>query len=124
MEEKKPTDEEVVNALEERKQWLLEEQRRTGNSPEFQCLYITGTAVLEILDLINRQKAEIERLTEEIKTTNGMTAEQVIESEKLKTSIAEAVNSFVRLETLYKVKCKELEIANKKLEELNGGKVD
>ena len=62
----KLTDEEVVKALEERKQHLLKEQRRTGNSPDVQCLYITRIAVLEILDLINRQKAEIERLTEEL----------------------------------------------------------
>ena len=61
---------------------------------------------------------------DEIKQIKEMTAEQVIESEELKKSIADAVNSFVRLETLYKIKCKELEIANKKLEELKGGKVD
>lgn len=67
---------------------------------------------------------EVERLTEEIKSIKAMSAEQVVESEKLKKSIAEAVNSFVRLETLYKVKCKELEITNKKLEELKGGKID
>ena len=71
-----------------------------------------------------RQKAEIERLTEEIKSIKEMTAEQVVESEKLKQSCAEAVNSFVRLETLYKIKCQELEIANKKLEEVKGGKTD
>ena len=69
-------------------------------------------------------KAEIERLTEEIKSIKEITSEQVVESEKLKQSCAEAVNSFIRLETLYKVKCKELEIANKKLEELKGGKID
>lgn len=73
---------------------------------------------------MKKQKAEIERLTEDISRIKTMTAEQAVESEKLKNSIAEAVNSFVRLETLYKIKCKELEIANKKLEELNGGKVD
>lgn len=58
------------------------------------------------------------------KQIQEMTAEQAIESEKLKNSIAEAVNAFVRLETLYKIKCKELEIANEKLEGLKGGKAD
>lgn len=76
------------------------------------------------IGLIQEQKAEIERLTEEIKSIKELTAEQVAESEKLKQSCAEAVNSFIRLETLYKVKCQELEIANKKLEELKGGKTD
>lgn len=51
---------------------------------------------------------------EEIKRIKEMTNEQEVESEKLKNSIAEAVNSFVRLETLYKIKCKELEIAEEK----------
>ena len=74
--------------------------------------------------LIQDQKAEIERLTEEIKSIKKLTTEQVAESEKLKQSCAEAVNSFIRLETLYKVKCQELEIENKKLEDLKGGKID
>ena len=71
-----------------------------------------------------QQKAEIERLTEEIKSIKELTTEQVVESENLKQSCAEAVNSFIRLETLYKIKCKELELVNKKLEELKGGKID
>ena len=89
MEEKKPTDEEVVNALEERKQWLLEEQRRTGNSPEFQCLYITGIAVLEILDLIQRQKAEIERLTELQSRGSYRVAELGIENAEIQKQVDE-----------------------------------
>ena len=81
-------------------------------------------AMEQAVGVFNEQKAEIERLTEEIKSIKEMTAEQVVESEKLKQSCAEAVNSFVRLETLYKIKCQELEIANKKLEEVKGGKTD
>lgn len=42
------------------------------------------------LDLINRQKAEIERLHK---------------------SLEEAISCFNRMESLYKIKCKELEIA-------------
>lgn len=87
-----------------------------------------GLKYLEALGNEQRKSAEkdkeIERLTEAIKSIKEMSAEQVVESEKLKQSCAEAVNSFVRLETLYKVKCKELEIANKKLEELKGGKAN
>ena len=86
-------------------------------------MYYVGLIVGTFL-AVERHKAEIERLTEGIKSIKEMTAEQVDESEKLKQSCAEAVNSFIRLETLYKVKCQELEIANKKLEDLKGGKID
>lgn len=44
----------------------------------------------EALNLINRQKAEIERLQESGK---------------------EAISCFTRMESLYKIKCKELEVA-------------
>ena len=78
-------------------------------------------------EFTQKAKAEIERLTEvkeEVKQLKENLAVLKAESEKLKQSCAEAVNSFIRLETLYKVKCQELEIANKKLEELKGGKID
>lgn len=94
----KSTDEEVVNALEEQKQYLLEEQRRTGNSPEFQCLYITGIAVLEILDLIQRQKAEIERLTELQSRSSYRVAELGIENAELQKQVDERENEIDRLE--------------------------
>jgi hypothetical protein len=45
MEEKKLTDEEIVNELENQKQYLVEEQERTGNSPDTQLVCITGSEV-------------------------------------------------------------------------------
>jgi hypothetical protein len=118
MNEKKLTDEEIVKAY-------IHCVLRRGDCDN--CPYDEvgcGVDGNDLVEIINRQKAEIERLTEEIKSIKELTAEQVIESEKLKQSCAEAVNSFVRLETLYKIKCQELEIANKKLEDLKGGKID
>ena len=53
----------------------------------FACKKNVSTAAI---DLINRQKAEIERLTEAGK---------------------EAVSCFTRMESFYKIKCKEIEIA-------------
>jgi hypothetical protein len=60
MEEKNLTDEAVVKALCEQKQFLLEEQERTGNAPDTQLVYVTGEAVFEILDLIHRLQSENE----------------------------------------------------------------
>lgn len=70
--EKKLTDEEIVKALEDEKEFLLREEKRTGNAPDTQLLYIRGEVVLKILDIIHRlqdengkQKAEIEELKED-----------------------------------------------------------
>ena len=127
MEEKKLTDEEIIKAFEH-----CAYKARDCGCTDCSYSYFVKDDIrcnmkqmrIDTLDLIKRLQAEIERLTEEIKSIKEMTAEQVVESEKLKQSCAEAVNSFVRLETLYKIKCKELEIANKKLEEVKGGKTD
>ena len=129
MEEKKLTDEEIIKAIEK---CFAFPMKCEDGCPYFnkhgRNFCVEENAFYKDLKRIvtehAEQKAEIERLTEEIKSIKEMTAEQVIESEKLKQSCAEAVNSFVRLETLYKVKCKELELANKKLEEVKGGKTD
>lgn len=64
MEEKKLTDEEIVKAFEDEKQFLLEEQERTGNTPDTQLIYVRGEAVFEILDLIHRLQAENDRLND------------------------------------------------------------
>ena len=66
----------------------------SGNCKKCPCREICnendGTLTKLTLDLINRQKAEIERLQESGK---------------------EAVSCFTRMESLYKIKCKELEVA-------------
>lgn len=49
------------------------------------------------LDLINRQKAEIDRLQKTVVDLN--------------TNLSESINCFTRMESLYKIKCKELEIS-------------
>ncbi|MBQ5929227.1 MAG: hypothetical protein IIX02_00375 [Clostridia bacterium] len=133
MDKKKLTDEEIVEILKKRIEninpWetnALEYHKGLFDlihrlQDEVQRL---ATLEMEHIGMIADQKAEIERLTEEVKKIKEMTAEQVVESEKLKQSCLEAVNSFIRMETLYKVKCQELEIANKKLEELKSGKID
>ena len=79
------TDNEIIKALE-----------RCGMHRE--CCYCNSVEecgnkrvlTASTLDLINRQKAEIERLQKAGK---------------------EAVNCFTRMGTLYKIKCKELEVA-------------
>ena len=42
------------------------------------------------------------------------------EIEKLKSALADAVRSFTRMETLYKLKCNELESANSEIAGLTG----
>lgn len=42
------------------------------------------------------------------------------EIEKLKSALADAVRSFTRMETLYKLKCNELESANNEIAGLTG----
>lgn len=66
MNEEKVTDEAIVMELCRQKQFLLEEQERTGNTPNTQLVYVTGEAVFEILDLIKRLHDENERLTKEL----------------------------------------------------------
>ena len=62
---KKPTDEDIVMTLCKQKQFLLEEQERTGNTPDTQLVYVTGEAVFEILDLIHHLQSENENLKAE-----------------------------------------------------------
>ena len=83
------TDNDIIKALECCGNW--ESAKSCEDCPA--NIYGFGCAqkmAKHTLDLINRQKAEIERLTKAGK---------------------EAVNCFTRMETLYKIKCKELEIA-------------
>ena len=42
------------------------------------------------------------------------------EIEELKSALSDAIHSFTRMETLYKVKCNELKIANDKIAGLTG----
>ncbi len=56
-----------------------------------------------ITDLINRQKAEIVELQHKIESCNS-------EIKRLEEAGEEAVSCFTRMETLYKIKCKELEV--------------
>ena len=84
----KMNDNEIIKAL----QWLifnfpLLEKPKDETDKICNCINLYCT---NALDLINRQKAEIERLQKEGK---------------------EAVSCFTRMESLYKIKCKELEIA-------------
>lgn len=62
---KELTNEEVIKALENEKEFLLKEEKRTGNTPDTQLVYIKGEAVLKILDLIHHLQSENARLTEE-----------------------------------------------------------
>lgn len=89
MAERKSTDEEVIKAL----------QVCVANDSCKECpinpnhgnyRYCTNLALTYALDLINRQRAEIERL---------------------QTAANNAVRCFTRLETIYKIKCKQLETA-------------
>ena len=76
------TDNEIIKALES----LLDKMR----AYESEQASIGKGLVKDIISMYSRQKAEIERLTEAGK---------------------EAVSCFTRMETLYKIKCKELEVA-------------
>jgi superfamily II helicase len=81
--------------------------------------------VKDIISMHDRQNAEIERLTVELVGMRGAcesykmhydNAQAEIERLKktivdLNANLSESVNCFTRMETLYKIKCKELEVA-------------
>ena len=61
----------------------------TFTESDFDCLH-------NLIDTINRQKAEIERLSKIVVDLNA--------------NLSELVHCFTRMETLYKIKCKELDV--------------
>lgn len=66
MKEKKLTDEEIVKALENCNDGLMDMSRHSCNTCPYKEIEPCGKAQMEdCLDLIHRQKAEIKRLTEE-----------------------------------------------------------
>ena len=72
----------------------------------------------QAVDLINRQKAEIKSLINGQETLQKHIAEQKSEIERLNKTVvdlnanlSEAINCFTRMESLYKIKCKELDVA-------------
>jgi predicted RNase H-like nuclease (RuvC/YqgF family) len=125
-EEKKLTDEEIVKALE-----CCVEVGRCGECPyhinKIDCVPYQRIEK-DSLDLIHRlqsenakQKAEIERLTKEKSFATRKMMESKAKAVELQKQVDElteagneAVRSFTRMETLYKVKCKELEISEEK----------
>ena len=79
------TDNEIIKALED----LLELMLHEGD--------LQRTSIIsKALDLIKRKDAEIERLQKTVVDLNA--------------NLSESINRFTRMETLYKIKCKELEI--------------
>lgn len=89
--EKKLTNEEIVKAFEDEKEFLLKEEKRTGNAPDTQLVYIRGEAVLKILDLIHRLQEDYSKLKERyvkvLDLNEKVIAEQKAEIERLKTFI-------------------------------------
>lgn len=79
------TDNEIINDFEKEIKYVRENEKYDDFNP------IVDIDLCEnILDLIHRKNAEIERLQK---------------------SLEEAVSCFNRMESIYKIKCKELEIA-------------
>lgn len=68
-------------------------------------------AVKKLIVHANIQKAEIEKLEKNDRYSTEIIWKQSTEIEKLQKSSEEAVNCFTRMESLYKIKCKELEVA-------------
>lgn len=62
-----------------------------------ECMEYRSNLLNVTFGVINRQKAEIERLRNTVVDLNA--------------NLSETVNCFTRMETLYKIKCKELEVA-------------
>lgn len=81
--------EEIVKALCKQKQFLLEEQERTGNTPDTQLVYVTGEAVFKILELIHRLQGENERLTEENGQLKGYNSGLEYENAELQQQVDE-----------------------------------
>lgn len=79
------TDNEIINDFEKEIKYVRENEKYDDFNP-----IVDIDLCEDILDLIHRKNAEIERL---------------------KKSLEEAVSCFNRMESIYKIKCKELEIA-------------
>lgn len=122
------TDNEIIKALECCK---TENGNDCENCPYQNVGYKPGSGgccnVLmgDALDLINRQKAELELKTMDINSLASerdalqeMVEEQKAEIERLSKTVvdlnanlSESIHCFTRMETLYKIKCNELKVA-------------
>lgn len=75
------------------------------------CNGCSVDAVKKLLVLANIQKVEIEKLEKSDHYSTEIIWKQITEIERLQKTSEEAVNCFTRMESLYKIKCKELEVA-------------
>ena len=87
--ENKLTDNEIVKSLES----LLDRMR----AYESQQASIGKGLVEDIISMYNRKNAEVERLNKTVVDLN--------------TNLSESIHCFTRMESLYKIKCKELDVA-------------
>lgn len=62
-------------------------------------------------ELIKRQKEKIKEFDEKLVIQRGLIDYQKAEIERLEKAGGEAVSCFIRMESLYKIKCNELEVA-------------
>lgn len=83
------TDNDIIKALEICIGFVSGGEAMCNNCPLHDCDNCSSEKLKQALNLINRQQAEIE---------------------KLEKAGNEAVSCFNRMETLYKIKCKELEV--------------
>ncbi len=136
------TDNEIINALEHlvknanchipiTGKMLLEDVLEVLNRQNAQIEGLQDEVVTKT-DMLNKQKAEIERYLHSIKLLekdvqtakaenekneriieldNKLIKTQSAEIERLQKAGEEAVSCFTRMESLYKIKCKELEVA-------------
>ena len=109
------TDNEIIQALE----CFKSEDCLGEQCPYFEMSGLCGKPMCsDVYDFIYRQKSEIEKLTLELEGIYGgvdlYKREYDIaqaEIERLQKAGEEAVSCFTRMESLYKIKCKELEVA-------------
>lgn len=122
------TDNEIIKALE---CCQSENGNDCENCPYSVVVYrqgeggCTNKLMQDALDLINRQKAELELKTMDINSLASerdalqeMVEEQKAEIERLSKTVvdlnanlSESIHCFTRMETLYKIKCNELKVA-------------
>ena len=120
------TDEQIIKALECCVRSTSGNDCEKLNCPackDFGCHYMDSSdrddsyeALVEglgkdALDLINRKQKVNELAAKEIVDLKIKVEQQKAEIERLQKAGKESVDCFTRMETLYKIKCKELEVA-------------
>ena len=102
------SDNEVIKAMECCKDLKCSECPKKTNLFETDCDVQLHQEAIDLINRLNERDKKNERI---IELNNKLIKTQSAEIERLQRVSEEAVSCFTRMESLYKIKCKELEVA-------------